>query len=121
MRYDTAIYILKDLPKHWSNDAKSLKPEYAKQLLENKLIEEVEPGKYRTTKDGTYFSHYDHHSHINAPEGMMNLYHLTVEEIDLEPWDYRLQEAVLKDMGKPHDPETLDKRMRACIGQPSPG
>ena len=55
MTYNLACCILRDMPKCWSTDTMGLKPEYAKQLLENKLIEEVEPGRYRATMDGTFY------------------------------------------------------------------
>lgn len=119
MRYDTAIYILRDLPKHWSAESMALRPEYVKQLLENKLIEEVEPGKYRTTPDGTYFAR--EHPYAMSDSEMRKLVHLTTEEIDLVPWEYRLQELVNKRNNEPSDFKAIDKKLRSCIGQQAAG
>ncbi len=120
MRYDTARDILKDLPKHWSTESKGLKPEYAKQLLENKLIEEVEPGKYRTTPDGTHWSNVDWRESYSC-NVMRDLFPFTCEEIDLTPWEYRLQELVAKRSGQPTDFESIDKILRSYLGKPAAG
>lgn len=120
MRYDTARDILRDLPKHWSTESKGLKPEYAKQLLENKLIEEVEPGKYRTTQDGTYWSKIENSYYTHCNE-MRKLYYFTYEEIDLTPFEYRLQELVNKRAGEPFDFDTIDEKLRSYLGSQACG
>ncbi len=118
MRSDTALFILRDLPKHWSSEPAGLRPEYAKQLLENKLIEEVEPGKYRTTQDGTRYAKEGSARH--ADEDMLALCDFTIEEIDLEPWEYRLQEEIARRKGITRTPEEIDAIVHSFLGKKAP-
>lgn len=119
MRYDTATLILKNLPNYWSTESTGLKPEYAKPLLKYALIEEVEPGRYRNTVEGTRYANRTHWAEpLLVTEMKSRGINFVVEEIDFTPQERFLAKAVLERQGQPNDPESIEKYLRSHLGDP---
>lgn len=115
MTYRLAIGILRDLPKCWSMDSKSLKSEYAKQLLEKGLIEEVESGKYRLTQDGTFYSEdiwLDKTRYDELKRDVMFI----LEEIDITPHLLSVEKYIAEHCNKPF---VLDEYRSRILGKPA--
>ena len=113
MRYTFAQTILRSIPQCWSEASATIKPEYAKQLLENNLIKEVEPGRFRATVLGTEYAA----SYSLGRVALENTIHFTIEETDL-PHIRVMEEAWNKFDGTPSH---TNKELQKFIGQPSMG
>jgi hypothetical protein len=113
MRYTFAQTILRNIPQCWSEASIAIKPAYAKQLLENNLIEEVEPGRFRATVLGTEYAA----SYSLGRVAIENTIHFTIEETDLP------HIRVMEESWNKFDctPLHTDKELHKFIGQPSIG
>ncbi len=112
MRYALARSILQRMPPCWAEDASPLRLAYAKQLLENNLIEEVKPGEYRATIAGTEYALCDPICYrAGAIEKILRF---TIEEIDLEY--LRFIENAWEKCGECK--KRTDEELQQMLGQP---